>query len=238
MTAIPIQRVSLFGDRVQAFEIQSQLDHAPNLGWSDGTIYLHKKPTIQCRASFLLLNAQAVVKYHQLVDGQSFTISSLGDTQICAFCGFTMKPLALVCHRCGARLIENIPNSRYLRVGKCIGTHLRYQQRASSFLELDFEFEFLDSPKNMYSASGVPFGGWSTTHVEDGWICAYCNSVNRTLEVDCQRCGGGRLPFSDLERMDKHCLYCGTSLRGNTICPACSDARSGYGVWMPRLDWN
>lgn len=158
---------------------------------------------------------------------QLMIFSDLGDTVVCASCSFAMRPGAISCHRCGGQTIKVISSSRYEKLFVASLDSLNTEDwlgRQYVYLDLSIFGGFCLSENASV---------WQTTHAS-GWICAYCNSVNRHDKVDCTRCGGGQLPYSDLKRMDSVCLYCGRELKGETVCQDCSDARSGYSVWPPR----
>ena len=52
------------------------------------------------------------------------------------------------------------------------------------------------------------------------YVCQFCGTI-----VDdgkqCPNCGGYRLPYSEVVRMDRERLYCHTKVYGSVICPNC-----------------
>jgi ribosomal protein L40E len=173
---------------------------------------------------------QALKEWASMRQSQSMTFSSIGDTVICAFCGFVMKPGAHRCHRCNSITADVVPNSRYNRLDALI-KYSQVSQRQP--YEPVYFYLGLRVVRGLDFLWG--FDTWQTSHPL-GWICEFCGSANDYKFVDCQRCGSGQLPFSDLLKMDTHCLYCGHELVGELVCPACSDARSGYSIWPPRMN--
>lgn len=177
--------------------------------------------------------------FERLARQGEFTISRLGDTQICECCNAQMRPGRMTCHRCGAPYTATVKDSKYDRVGRALFRNYSMQAfdwYSSDCVNISIEFSMYDV---LFRADDPrrTFGGWCTTHIEDGWICWYCKSVNKLETTECHYCGGGRLPFSDLARIATHCLYCGRKLQSGAVCDGCGSAQNGYSVWPPRYDW-
>lgn len=232
---------SLFGYDVYGVEIyQPRCDYAL-LGNNRIPSYITRNE-VEMQARFVLDR----VACNSLNDTLGFyykgcmtNVTSLGDSVLCGHCGFYYKPGVLTCHRCGSVMKRNVPISRYKRIGSIAISSVQWEQRAAydftdSFL-CDVSFYFY--PEHNDCDLRSIFNGWHTTHVEQGWICDYCHCINSDDNVDCKFCSAGRLPFSDLARIDSHCLYCGTKLQGATVCKNCSSAQNGYSAWMPRCDY-
>ena len=204
---------------------------------------LNRPEPIQFEAEFMLGGLEARhlrTTAMQLYSRCGFTISRLGDTQICQCCNYQMRPGTSTCHRCGSPYTAVVEKSKYDRVGRGYVTSIElsdnslFDDRACSPIRMTFE---MDDLTIIDSDIRSTLSGWCTTHLEDGWICWYCKSVNSLDKTECHYCGGGRLPFSDLERIAQKCLYCGTKLTKGAVCTGCGSAQNGYSVWPPRYDW-
>lgn len=235
--------ISLFGFKAYHVTISNSFRSdwsAFNKTWKYGMI---GPSPVDFEAEFLL-DRHNIYEIHCMFDRIArlggFTISSLGDTQICQCCNYQMRAGALTCHRCGAPYTSTVENSQYRRVGRGYVTEITHNE------ELDLNYYQLYRARLSFSMDDLmlidgdiykTLNGWCTTHIEDGWICWYCKSVNELGRTECKYCGGGRLPFSDLERIAQKCLYCGTKLTSGAVCAGCGSAQNGYSVWPPRYDW-
>lgn len=85
----------------------------------------------------------------------------------------------------------------------------------------EFTFVTFDGNK-LYQA--IRSGIYYAENFELG--CEFCGSVIRECD-DCHNCGGVRLPFTELVRLDHRCLYCGNKVKGNLWCNSCGASISG-----------
>lgn len=207
-------------------------EHLP-LGYIAGT------PEVRMSLTFMALNPESLL-IHRLTHTDIFTLSRIGDMDTCHYCGFMLAPGSAKCHRCGGDRRTTIRDSKYDKFGRARvdAIDVRWQRGYRDLPEVHLDMSFIDSPTFNYTSSDDLFSGWFTTYLQDGWICKFCNGVVKDPAIDCPNCGGGRLPFSDLDKMRHNCLYCGRPVQGNTVCQGCGATDNGYSIWMPRLDWN
>jgi len=167
--------------------------------------------------------------------GAPLSVSRLGDTIICRHCGFRVRPGVVECLNCGSGVTSKVPKSRYDSLFRFTASELNINGCRDGFNLITIRLLVLG--KLTYSDN--MFGEWHTTHREDGWLCAYCNSVNHDSCSHCQFCGAGELPYSDISHLSKNCLYCGCDLNGLSVCRSCASAQQGYSMWLPSRDkWN
>ena len=72
------------------------------------------------------------------------------------------------------------------------------------------------------------------TVLDEGYyLCHHCGGVTRVGDT-CSGCGGEQIPLSEVVKMDRDCLYCGTKAIGGVICPSCGKRLAGetYKQWM------
>jgi len=173
--------------------------------------------------------------------GGIFTISRIGDSHICKYCGAMVKAGCISCHRCAGDQTQVVKDSRYHKLIRAMASDLRMNWREDRTPEVFLQMKLIGGfhyDEGMARNPSSLFNGWSTTHETDGWICKYCNSVIKGETLDCPNCGSGRVPFTDLKKMRMRCLYCGKPVNGNTVCSGCGATDNGYSMWQPRLDWN
>lgn len=173
--------------------------------------------------------------------GGVFTVSKIGDSHICKYCGGMVKAGSISCHRCAGDQTQIVPQSKYQKTMRAIIRDLQTLVRPGMPPMVDLSLKIVGALRFDADTARNPssiFNGWSTTHETDGWICKYCNSVIKGEALDCPNCGSGRVPFTDLRKMRMRCLYCGKPVNGNTVCDGCGATDNGYSMWQPRLDWN
>jgi hypothetical protein len=234
ISAVPMKRMSFFGFG-PIIHLDVLLNTYPDMYELDKRFPVDRSE-IRMSLSFAAFNPEAI-SMGFLQCNHLFAVSRVGDSEICHYCGFMLVPGSTKCHRCSGERRDMIADSRYEKFGKCQIDAIEIRQRRSEVTEVHLDMIFLDAPTLSYYNEN-PFSGWFTTHVQDGWICKFCNGVVKDPALDCPHCGGGRLPFSDLEKMRLNCLYCGRPVLGNTVCQGCGASDNGYSIWMPRLDWN
>lgn len=201
--------------------------------------YIGNKQDISICAEFSLdgYGYDSLRRFVGNMSGCPLHITNLGDTEVCSYCKREIMPGFYTCHRCGGYITEIVENSKYVESGilaidsittENIMIHRKQDESIRVRLEMSL---FTDD----YITQDF-FAGWHTTHIEPGWICWYCNSINNDYNIDCEFCGSGKLPFSDLKKIHSNCVYCNTPLKGN-ICTNCLASARGYSVWPPRYDW-
>jgi hypothetical protein len=242
-----IEFKSFLGMTVESLKIQDDVDlYFENMRCDSDRMFFPYR--MRCHTITLKFELAMTDKQLYFLDkhirgcNSRLSLSNLGPSIICNQCGYEIKSGTLVCHRCGSAIQKEIPGSRYYDVGNFLIYGFEYRSKARWT-----DYSYPGSPSwsdntpmqallvlrtyegfTLYSGQNE----WQTLHAS-GWICQYRNTVNQDKRVDCFKCGGGRLPFSDLFKLPSHCLYCGCELIGNSVCAACGDARNGYSVWPP-----
>lgn len=54
----------------------------------------------------------------------------------------------------------------------------------------------------------------------DLYICQFCGAITQKGS-SCNGCGGQRLPWSEVMRIERKCLYCDRETKGNLVCNYC-----------------
>ena len=132
-----------------------------------------------------------------------------------------VRPLAFdfyVCEIAGNPVIASLGDDLSLeRVTiECAGDHV-----------IDALYAGLFSERSFFKANGY--------NLESGYyLCQYCGFGVREGDT-CPGCGGKRIPYSEIVRLNRKCVYCGRESLGNLVCEGCGARIKGTTFKQARL---
>jgi len=159
--------------------------------------------------------------FYQLFDGINLqNIIGLGDGFICEHCGTYTPRGGKQCLKCNAAMTI-IPYVNPVRMPLGVASYGRDEMMDMwyvMFRVAEGEHHGLKSlvQKKEQKIVSLPHG----VELDGRWVCQYCG---RIIEPDqeCSTCGGRRLPYAELLKVDAQCLYCGKRTTDGPVCKSC-----------------
>ena len=151
---------------------------------------------------------------------------TLGSGYLCEYCGTYTPAGGKNCIKCGAP-ITKIPyvNPTHVPV-QCVSYRTGHYYSSEQHFEATFRVNSHNDDQFMRSVLSneliaLPHG----FELDGRWVCAYCG---RIVEKDreCSTCGGKRLPYSELVKVDTKCMYCGRVTTAGPVCDHCQGTLS------------
>jgi len=163
---------------------------------------------------------------------------ALGEGLVCPYCGDYNPAGRAKCWRCGGETerqplvkVEEFPFLLRSYEYDMLGAFGDYPAALVS-LNMVAEHPVYDRHLDMLSRpSGVRLEVLPNDCLLDTkhYLCQYCGSVVDSGK-QCPNCGGQRLPWSEVVKIDHECLYCGRKTTGGIVCPGCAASISGQAL--------
>ena len=161
---------------------------------------------------------------HGLVSGlHDMNLAALGHGMQCLYCNHFNPAGTGVCMRCGG-VQEEV---RYSTISGITG-YLGEMNEEHGLDHSSTTFTvYIDYESAGQVIEAVRRGLYYTHHIDMGYyLCQFCGLAVREGD-DCHGCGGVRMPMSEIVKIDRKCLYCGTKTFGNLYCDSCGSRVSG-----------
>lgn len=164
---------------------------------------------------------------------------NLGPGRICEYCGEYKVAGELQCHRCGgATILEKfarVNSFPFILADYSVG-HNVCDGWWNEVTVIDMHFVSRGEVHNetlygLMSSVNLETIPHTLTLDSSKYLCEWCGMV---VDGDgsCPGCAGTRLPWSEMVKLDRACLYCGTGVTGGIVCRACGARLSGLSYSM------
>ena len=162
--------------------------------------------------------------------GGNFVV--LSPSGVCQFCGSYYSAGTLKCKNCHGYVkdeIVSVKQSKFYLLNEStdllsVGTEMEHFLN----LEISVDDKHLDSIINTLRTDRT-IGNYlpnSFRLYEEYVLCDCCLSIVCAGDK-CPNCGGARLPFSEIVKIDRKCIFCGTKTYDGVMCKACGASLSG-----------
>jgi len=173
--------------------------------------------------------------FHRMVtSGCRFSLTTLGPGRVCAYCGQYNPSGRLSCFACAGQ-IETVPFLKPVqwpdgfvieldRRGGLLGD----EEPAIWYVEMSLRGD-LDPERHIEPllASGRLNTMQHGYRLQGGWLCEWCGFLVEGEDVPCPTCGGEQMPWSELVKIDRECVYCGKHVPQGLVCDGCGASLSG-----------
>ena len=205
-------------------------------------LYVRRREPIELRIALMLFtddldSMDALARWYQMFETMG-RLTALGPGRVCPYCG-DYNPAGLTkCWHCGGetQVQDFVTAWRFPFVLTSI-SDLSTTDRFNEPITLDIEMRAVDAVTTqdleiLYQPSpNVRLETLPNNCIlnPDLYLCQYCGTVVEDGK-QCPNCGGQRLPWSELVKMDHRCLYCGCKVTGGIVCPGCAASISGQAL--------
>lgn len=170
-------------------------------------------------------NSEHIARIKRQMMNWNLQTVGLGHGVQCSYCSHYNPVGTSICIRCGGltEVIEYVKPEVLTvtlletAINCCVPNDRDIIEFSFGMKRDDFSKLYHAIRSDLYYADSIELGLY---------VCEFCGSVVREGD-DCHNCGGVRLPFSELVRIDHNCLYCGSKIRGNLFCNSCGASISG-----------
>ncbi len=201
-------------------QISMEVDHYDLSSWSDDK-KLYVPLTHNANAT---LNIIATSKYG--IDNilQSCKVGNgghhLGPGSRCSYCNTVWLPGTFRCVSCGAETEYSNRVMGWNRNG--IITYTSVSFFFADIIKVNVRVEYIEVPEFAYPFTLKDLGKMILFGKPDEWVCPYCGCYILGARSKCPGCGGNKLPISEIDKMDRMCVYCGKKTRGGYACKKCN----------------
>ena len=161
-----------------------------------------------------------------------FNLATLGPGFVCQHCGQYNPAGILCCWACGGR-VERVP---FIKPIQFPASHISFLDRDITYFnplprEVQVEMSVYDLDPDKHLIPLMESGRFETMQhgmrLDGSWLCEFCGSAIDREDAPCPMCGGYQLPYSELVKIDRDCLYCGSKVENGLVCQGCGAKLAG-----------
>lgn len=214
---------ALYFSGIQLFNAELSISYADNFVGMDGRFHYPRWAEPEHTFSFDVYGKYQVRFFDDLARRRcrnSFFI--LGSGWLCQNCGDYNPSGMLRCMKCGGFAEEKFIKPMSFPFEVCSLSSQTFYPDGDALTRIDLVGYGNECGDAIYSlAMGNQVHPSNGYNFDSGYyLCQYCGYAVRE-GYDCPGCGGKRMPYSELVKLNRKCVHCGTPTTGNLVCDGC-----------------
>lgn len=166
--------------------------------------------------------------------GRCFNLATLGPGDVCAYCGQYNPAGRLSCWSCGGT-IERIPFIKPVQFPVAYISYMSQDVLYDMYYDgprpIELEMVVPDINPDRHLQPLMESGRMETLQhgmkLNGTWLCKFCGASVEKENAPCPTCGGYQLPYTELVKIDRNCVYCGMKVENGLVCKACGAKLTG-----------
>lgn len=146
---------------------------------------------------------------------------------VCQHCSSYFPAGLLICKSCGGYVsdeVVSLKSSRYELI--YISTDEILLPRDDTARLVDMEIALIDEPNDFVSMLNFEILPTGFNLNEEYILCNSCLCIVGADSI-CPNCGSARLPFSEVIKIDRECIFCHTKTHDGIMCKNCGASLAG-----------